>query len=164
MGSYMNVRHILFRLFVGCAISFMPINAAAESKYESHSAHRHHVSIFTGGTAVFDDDHTGLTYGVDYEYVLSPRFGIGAIVERAEGDVDATSVIALIDIHISERLVFQAGPGIEFENDDEIVIGRIGAYYEFHLSDNITISPSLGYDISEKADALVFGVLVGRKF
>lgn len=160
----MNLRKQL----IGCvclqAASLMPMTATADSEEHAHAAHRHHLSMFLGATTVSDDNHTGLTYGIDYEYVLSPRIGVGAIIERAEGEIDATSVIAILDIHVSERFVMQVGAGIEFEDDKQIAIGRVGAYYEFDLGDNIMLAPSLGYDISEEADAFVFGIMIGRKF
>ena len=125
--------------------------------------HRHHFSVLLGGTTVPEADHTGFTYGVDYEYVLNRRLGVGFIVERAEGEIDATSVFAIADLHVTHSLVLQFGPGIEFEGGEEVAVGRFGGYYEFEVGD-FTISPSVSYDLSEADDAVIFGVLFGKKF
>lgn len=154
----------LMAIALSTAVPCLVEAADLTEEMSTHQQHRHHVALFTGGTHVFSDNHTAVTYGIDYEYQLTPRIGVGALIERAEGAIDATSLIALVDIHITKRFVVQMGPGIEFEAGEEIAIGRIGAYYEFDLNEKITISPSVGYDISEEHDAIIFGLLIGKKF
>ncbi len=140
-----------------------PAGAAASEGEVHGDGHRHHVSLLIGGTTVPEADHTGVTYGIDYEYVLTHRFGVGVIVERAEGEIDATSVFAVTDIHLTPAFVLQLGPGVEFEGGEEIAVGRFGAYYEFDIGP-ITVAPTVSYDLSEKNDAVIYGILLGRKF
>ena len=168
LGAKSLRRTAFARLSIGllfCVVPVSPTLASDHTPTSSHhkGEHRHHLSFLIGGTSVLQASHTGFTYGIDYEYVLTSRLGVGLIVERAEGDVDATSLFAVADIHVTDALVVQVGPGIEFEGGEEIAVGRFGAYYEFDAGP-ITISPTVSYDVSEKDDAIIFGILIGRKF
>mgnify|MGYP006267357703 CR=1 FL=1 len=125
--------------------------------------HRHHVSGYVGGTTVRDLDHTGATLGIDYEYVLTPRTGVGVVAEYAAGGVDATSIFAVTDVHVTRALVVQVGPGVEFIDGDALAVGRVGAYVEFEFGE-FTLAPSLFYDVSEREDSLVYGLIAGRRF
>ena len=125
--------------------------------------HRHHLSAIIGGTHVASENHDGFTIGLDYEYALNSRLGAGLVIERAEGAINATSVFFVADIHLTDQFVFQVGPGIEFASGEETAVARIGAYYEFELGE-ITVSPTASYDLSEEEGAIVYGLLIGRKF
>ena len=50
---------------------------------------------------------------IDYEYKLSPLIGLGAVIEHAYGGLDATTLLAVADIHIYEGFTMQVGPGFE---------------------------------------------------
>jgi hypothetical protein len=137
--------------------------ASAQGRQEP--LRRHHVSVLLGGTSAPSENASGFTYGLDYEYRFTERFGLGGVVERAGGAIGATSLIALADLHITPRLVLQAGPGVVFENGERFAVGRVGAYYEFELG-RYTLAPALSYDITGRGrpNDVVFGVLLGRQF
>ena len=90
--------------------------------------------------------------------------GVGFVVERAFGEVDSTTLLAVADVHIVEGLIMQVGPGVEFIDDTKYAIGRIGLLYEFDLGNDFTSSPQFHYDVSKGEDAVVFGVALGRAF
>ncbi|MEM9309938.1 MAG: hypothetical protein AAGA34_00705 [Pseudomonadota bacterium] len=129
-----------------------------------HSERPHHLSILVAGTHIEAEDETAITLGVDYEYRVSEWLGLGFVAERAFGGIDSTSILAVADIHIWEGLAVQVGPGVEFVDEEERLIGRFGGLYEFELGKGFTLSPQLHYDLSEDQDAIVFGIAVGRAF
>ena len=135
----------------------------ADASETDHGEHKHHASVFLGGTTVFESDHSGFTIGIDYEYLLTEDFGVGIIAEHAIGEVDATSIFAALDWHMTEQIVLQLGTGVEIEDDEEFGVARLGAYYEFHIEET-TLAPTISYNFSDHNDSLVFGVLIGRKF
>ncbi|RZO64188.1 MAG: hypothetical protein EVA70_08580 [Parvularculaceae bacterium] len=138
--------------------------ANAQENLESEEESPHHVSVVLGGTHVASEDLTAFTVGIDYEYRVNRLLGLGFVVERAFGEIDATTVLAVADIHIWRGLAVQAGPGIEFVGNEEVAVGRIGTLYEVTLDSGYTISPQLHYDISAEEDSLVFGIAIGRVF
>lgn len=158
------------------AAAMMAAGASAQTEHrDRHGAHDeeggityhphspHHVSILLAGTRVRAEDHTGFTIGGDYEYRVNRRLGVGGVVEHAFGEVDATTVLAVADIHLWRGLAAQIGPGVEFLDDRAEAVGRIGALYEIDLGDRFTISPQLHYDITAE-DSIVFGMAFGRSF
>lgn len=130
----------------------------------SESEGAHHLSVISGATYVEEADETAYTLGIDYEYRASELLGIGFVAERAFGDVDATTLLAVADFHFTEGLAVQIGPGIEFAEGEEFAVGRAGVLYEFELGGGFTISPQAHYDLSELEDAFVFVIGFGRAF
>lgn len=130
----------------------------------AHAEHANHVSLLLGVTEFVDEGESGFTYGIDYEYALNPDLGLGFVIERADGDVDATSFFAVADIHVSEHLVLQVGPGFEWGEAEDVGAFRLGGYFEFEL-DALTVATTLSYDIADgEDDTVVLGFLVGFKF
>ena len=145
-------------------LALLPQSLAANEKKPAHEEHPHHLSLLTGATYVDEEGETAITFGVDYEYRVNELIGLGFVAEHAFGKVDATTLLAVADIHLSEGLAIQVGPGVEFAEDEEFFIGRLGALYEFELGEKLTFSPQLHYDFSEGPDAIVFAIAVGQLF
>ena len=124
----------------------------------------HHLSVIVGGTYVDAADVTEFTLGIDYEYRLTPLLGLGFVAEHAFGEIDATTLLAVADIHLVKGLAVQIGPGIEITPDEEFAIGRLGLLYEFEIGHDYTLSPQLHFDLSSGEDAVVFGLAFGRAF
>lgn len=125
---------------------------------------RHHLSAVIGGTHIPHEDETAFTLGIDYEYRLNQTLGLGFVAERAFGPVDATTMLAVADIHLGGGFAIQTGPGVEFVNDESFFVARLGALYELELGDDVTIAPQLHYDFSGHDDAIVFAIGIGRAF
>ena len=130
-----------------------------------HEAGPHHFSVLAGITD--NEEHTAFTLGIDYEYRLGRLLGIGAVLEQAFGDIDATTVLAVADLHVWRGLAVQTGPGVEFidhagETDEEFVY-RIGVLYEFEQG-AVTISPQLHLDLTSEGESVVLGVAFGFGF
>ena len=146
----------------------IPVSATdGETEGDNKPHKRNHISIITGVTHVPNEDETALTIGIDYERELTDNIGVGFVVEHALGELDATSIFAVMDIHIGKGFVIQAGPGLEFIDDETLNVGRVGLFYEIDLESSfgdLIVAPSFSYDISEEEDSLVFGLAFGTKF
>ena len=156
-----------FVLFVTLWMVF-PAMSHAQIDVEYDEEKPHHLSLVLGGTHINAADETEFTFGVDYEYRISTLIGVGAVVEHAVGDIDATTLLAVADIHLWRGLAMQIGPGVEFVDEGEetetFAIGRIGVLYEVEFGEGFTVSPQFHYDISSGEDAIVFGLSFGRAF
>ena len=137
---------------------------AEEPHWEEHP---HHISLLVAGTD--DDEETAFTLGVDYEYRVSEFLGLGAVLEYATEDIDATTALVVADLHIWRGLAIQTGPGVERidgddgNSDETEAIYRIGALYELEVG-RYTVSPQIHYDFSSGEDAVVFGLAFGFSF
>ena len=145
-------------------ITCLSFKAHAQIDVEFDEERRHHLSAVLGGTTLFDAEETAFTLGIDYEYRINELIGVGGVVEYAFGDIEATTLLAVADIHLWKGLAVQVGPGVEWINDETFAIGRVGLLYEVELEHHFTVSPQIHYDISEFEDSLVFGISIGRAF
>ena len=149
-------------LGLGLAFFFSATPVHAEDGHERQK--KNHASVFLGGTNIPDADHTAFTLGIDLEHELTHRFGVGLVFEHAFDPIDATSLYAVLDIHLGNGFVLQTGPGVEWVDDETYATGRVGLFYEFEVQEGLILAPSVSYDISEAEDSIVFGVSVGTKF
>ena len=121
------------------------------------------------------------TVGLDFQYWLNPKWGIALKSDleianyTVEGD-DAleteifreTPIIISIPIFYSpwdNELRFMAGPGIEFEENENFSILRLGVGYEFELGNDWGFSPEFIYDLKSgtiNSFTIAFGV--GKRF
>lgn len=160
---------VFMRCLVQVLISFLFVSSAFAEQAESgselkHAVHGpHHLSVLVADTHV-SGEGDNFTIGIDYEYRLSKLLGVGAVVERAFGELDATTVLAVADIHLQHGLIVQVGPGFERRHDENVFVARIGMLYEFEL-DNLTLSPQLHWDYHDgEANAIVAGLALGFSF
>ena len=132
---------------------------------EMHQGGSNHLAFVFAATDNTDD--TAGTFGLEYEYRLSTRYGIGGVLEYAGGNVDATTLLAVVDVHLWRGLALQTGPGIEFldeeEGSEEEFVYRFGMMYEFHRG-RATFAPQLHYDATPDKDSVVVGVAFGFSF
>ncbi|MEM1091243.1 MAG: hypothetical protein AAGI67_12740 [Pseudomonadota bacterium] len=154
---------------IGAVLGVVVAATAAGEEGGGHVPHYveygpHHLSLFTGVTDISGKD-TAFTLGLDYEYRLNDRLGIGTVVEEAFGEIDATTILAVADIHLGHgALIMQVGPGVEILDDKELFVARVGMLYEFERG-AYTISPQLHYDYHDGGkDALVLGLAFGMSF
>ena len=153
------------------ALSLQVTPAFAEAPHANahhRNDHPHHLSVFVGETEFEGDkDKSGFTLGIDYEYRVNDLIGLGTVAEYAYGDIDALTVLAVADIHITHRFIIQTGPGYEWVDNnskDNSWVYRVGALYEFNLG-RFTVSPQAHWDFHDATDdALVLGLAVGMAF
>lgn len=122
----------------------------------------HHISALLWAT--IDSEEEAATFGVDYEYRTSEFLGLGALVEYAGEELEATTLIAAADLHVTPHFVVQAGPGIEWTSEETDMVFRVGVLYEWLFEGGWTISPQVHYDFSTGEDAVITGLAIGRGF
>jgi len=120
----------------------------------------HVLGVFAG---ILDNGETDTVLGVEYEYKLNSKWGIGAVYEKASdahhGD-GITSKIAALYFHPIGDWRIGAGFGKEkiggahphTEN-----LTRLGVSYDFHIG-NMGIAPSLNFDRINGHTSKVYGV------
>ena len=151
--------------FVAAMLVIAVPSAAAAQEGEEEAEGPHHLSIIAGATIIDEEDgESAFTLGLDYEYRVSELLGLGVVAEHAFGPIESTTLLAVADIHVWEGLAIQTGPGIEFVDDEEAFVVRLGALYEFELGGGFTLSPQVHYDFSDAEDAVVLAVGFGRAF
>jgi len=154
-----------FLLMLGVFGLIAPANAQHEAEGKAtHIPHGpHHLSILLADTRI-DGEGNNSTLGIDYEYRVSPLIGLGAVIEHAYGGLDATTLLAVADIHIYEGFTMQVGPGFEHRKSENVFVARAGILYEFEY-ENFTMSPQLHWDFHQgEASAMVAGFAIGFSF
>lgn len=142
------------------------IDTESFSAHQSEHTRKQHLSVFLGDTRLLrpgESDYDAFTIGIDYEYRVNRRFGAGFVAEYAVDPLDATSVLAALDVHFYKGLVVQLGLGVEFIEGNSNELGRIGVLYEFEFG-HTTLSPQFHWDVTSAEDSLVFGIAIGRNF
>ncbi len=146
----------------------------------SHSEHHHHLAVVVAATSNLDKKHTDLTLGGDYHFRLSSRWAVGGFGEAVFAE--HTEYLFGVPFYFFPTGSFwlRAGPGVELETESEgshsrssdneghttrkaKFLFRFGAGYNFEVG-GLTISPSLDFDIVRNANALVWGVGIGKSF
>lgn len=144
------------------ATSCVAGHALEPSEHHDWRDEPHHISLLVGNT-VPDEESTAATIGVDYEYRVSDRTGLGGVVEYAGEDLDAITLLVVADIHLTPQFILQTGPGVEFVHSEQEAVIRLGALYEF-LMDGYTVSPQLHYDWTSAEDSVVLALAIGWGF
>ena len=143
---------------------------AAEQTHPTHEDsehyHRNNIGFFFGNT--YEDSHhgseNGLTVGFNYERRLSKLLGIGGFYEYAGGDFDKWSIGVPLFFHPYKAWRFQLAPGLEHRESDDEFLFRIGAAYDFQLSERWAIVPEANVEFVDSEEALVFGLTLGFGF
>ncbi|MEH6490299.1 hypothetical protein [Hyphomonas oceanitis] len=144
--------------------------AIAESGHEAESGHhadfKPHavVGVFVGATSF--EDSTEPTYGLEAEYRLTERVGLGAVIEHSPEDdhgYEANQLLFIANYHTDMGLRFLAGAGREYSHGHEVPVWRVGAAYDFHAGD-FHISPTVAMDYLEDKENAVFGIVFAKAF
>ena len=159
-------------VFVGALYLLItaPHLLAAEHDQASHPDAEHHqnnvAEFFVGNT--YEDTHhgseNGFTVGLTYERRLSSLWGVGGVYEYAAGDFDKWSISVPLFIHPYKGWRFQLAPGVEHKKSEDEFLLRIGAAYEFMLSDRWMLIPEIAVDVVDGDEAIVYGLAFGFGF
>ena len=105
----------------------------AEGEHQEHAEHgadkRNEIAAFIGGTRrlKFEDDETGLTFGLEYAREIVPRTAASLAVEWAGGEIERDWV-AMLKLGIkpfqnwAHPFYFYIGTGIEVASIDEVLV------------------------------------------
>ena len=136
-------------------------NTPANYPGEGEEDARNEIAIFLGLTT--NKDATAGTFGVDYQYRLSPPVGIGLVLDHAAGDIKSTLLAPGLFIHLL-KWEFVIAPGIEFVDSETLFVFRGGVEYEIKLP-YFSISPAINVDFERGGEiALVYGLSFGMEF
>ena len=153
-----------------CLAITTPHLLAAEHDQAAHpDAEHHHKNVaefFVGNT--HEDTHhgseNGFTVGLTYERRLSSLWGVGGVYEYAAGDFDKWSISVPLFIHPYKGWRFELAPGVEHKKSKDEFLLRIGAAYEFMLSDRWMLIPEIAVDVVDGDEAIVYGLAFGFGF
>lgn len=145
-----------------CALFCLPTLGHADSAHHFSHAPFHVSSIF--GDTYINGKGDNETIGIDLEYRVSEFTGLGMVIEHAFGELNATTVLAVADLHLHDGLIMQIGPGYEFIDSESILVSRVGFIYEFEF-EGFTVAPQLHWDWHDgHEDAVVAGIALGFGF
>lgn len=152
------------RLHLLLLTSILLAPGMAYSEGGHHLSHApFHISSLIADTRIHGDDNYQ-TLGIDIEYRISQLTGLGFVFEHAFGELDATTVLAVADIHIRNDFILQIGPGYEWVDDETVFVSRVGFIYEYTFG-GFTVAPQLHWDWHDgHEDAVVAGIALGFGF
>jgi len=166
-GGMKMRRFTVGALVVGLAVIPGPAVVAEDAgkdhaEHAEASHHRHLVSGFVGATHEHGED--AFTFGAEYIFDVVPeRIGVGGLVERAKGHLDADLALALVHYRPVGGLYLSGGAGIERKKGERETVGRIGVGYDFEFG-RWVVAPEINVDFIDREEAIVYGVAIGRKF
>ncbi len=92
-----------------------------------HGFHRHHVSVFGGGTYNIDVEETFGTVGADYVYrAAGGRWGFGIVGEVIFAEETEWLFGYPLYFYLTPELWLRAGPGVEFVQEEREQEGHDG--------------------------------------
>jgi hypothetical protein len=135
-------------------------HASAEPGHEGHEG-VNSLHVFLGETweRVDGADMTekGFTFGVEYFRQVAPRWAVGAVVERAGGDIRGTLLLAQVEFNLVGGLWLVTGPGVEFRDGHEEGHGEV----EHHGEASVVRAAHDIDQIMRERDTTVFVYRIG---
>ena len=159
-----------------CMLSLSSVAVAQEPAEAEHEeaeiAPPYNVAaVFLGNTN--EESENGFSLGLEYERRVSDLVGVGALVERAGGDIKSTIAMATLYVHPVGEFYVIVGLGAEFKDAREEhgeeeqatsgIMGRIGIGYELELG-RLVLVPQVNLDVFEREEALVVGAAFAYRF
>lgn len=139
-------------------VGLLTMSLASTAKAEHH----HHISLFAGATHAEEISYG--TYGLDYEYHLTPQWSLGVGYESIATDPSTTVATIFVAYHFDQNLKFIAGIGQESIDGESEGLQRLGIGYDFHFGE-FTLGPVVAYDFLENGHTGVeYGLAYGYGF
>jgi len=158
--------------------------SAQHSQPNKEKTHHPHwrISPFIGHTFVALDKggtHTPIaSWALDIEYWHNDKIGIGLhndleiesfIVEEQAGEFIERDFPIVVSLDVLFKpwkgLVLYAGPGMEFDSNENFRLIRLGVEYEFIINEHIDIAPTFFHDNRFNAfDTWTIALGVGWRF
>lgn len=144
---------------LSCALIATQSIRAQESEPEEYGYHRHVIAFFAGVAHQGARDN-GLALGIEYEYRLNDRFGIGTLAEHTFGDMDAWVYAVPFAYHQGPWKLY-AAPGLEDGEHGSESMLRLGGEYGFEVGE-WEIAPQIDVDLVDGEKTWVVGVTFGK--
>lgn len=157
-----NIR-ALFAFFGLISLSLaMPASAG---EYAKEKKPKWVVGTFLGYT---DSKYgTEETVGVEGFYKASDKIKVGVIWELlpdAGDGSDANLVLGAVSFNVTDNFRIIGGAGKDYHNGKEKAVWRTAAAYDFKVSENWLVSPTVAVDWFETTENKIAGVVIARKF
>jgi hypothetical protein len=119
---------------------------------------RRHIKGYFGWQT---DGATDFVLGAEFVWHQGRRFGLSGFTEAIFADDFRLAIGATAQLHLRNRLYFEAGPGFAFDGGSDF-FWRVGAGYELSLG--LTITPKLHLDFIDGETVLGYGLAIGRRW
>lgn len=124
--------------------------------------HDYHAAVFLGATSA--DSKTYATAGADLEKRISDSFGVGVIVDSLVESHGQTIAAAGLFYHPTDSLKLVLAPGVEYSHGTSQSVLRVGAGYDWHLDNGLSVGPVVNADMTDGHTASVYGISTGFSF
>lgn len=128
------------------------------------AGHRNHLAV-VGGFARHHGKNANYL-GLEYEYELNERWGIGGFYEQTFNgvDIEALGITGAYSPGAGWKLMGGIGSEGKLDNSERKWLARAGVGYRFHVGD-LTVTPLFTADwIEDNSTALYLGAAVGFGF
>lgn len=159
----MKIKPLTLGIALGTVLITSPVSA-------SSGEDQHFAGVFFGATSL--DSNTDFSYGLEYEYMFSKRWGVGAVYERTDNahQGDGTEVLlASAYIHPYQKFkLLRIGVGFGQEkiggsSSHTENISRVSISIDYHVA-GFYVVPTLAADFVDGDTATVFGVAFMKSF
>lgn len=121
-----------------------------------------HAAVFVGATSA--DSKTYATGGGDLEYKINEMFGVGVIIDALLEHHGQTIVAGGLFLHPTEHIKVLAAVGSEFSHGTSQTVTRVGAGYDWHLQNGMSLGPVVNADFVNNHTSYVYGLSAGFSF
>ena len=146
-------------------VVYVSILAVAQTAQSAEEFKPNTVGLFLGATDE-DGGSTEFTYGLEYGYKFTPRFGAGVVYERIDDGHDGDGVEVLVgSFYFSPAPGWRLGlgAGIEDIDGETETLYRFGIAYHFHVG-GFGVAPVVNLDEVDGKNPVVFGIALTRSF
>lgn len=161
----MNKSYLLYLLLM----IVWPLSLTGQIVHEGASegfSHHHHISLF-GGYSTNYKGETGPKIGVEYEYRISKRIGIGGTLDFKGNDFRLGSFSVGGTVYpFKFPLLFAVGAGAKVTQKKWGAFLRLLGSYDFPVGEHFTLGPIVMYDLYSTAtkDIMSYGLSLGYGF
>jgi hypothetical protein len=150
--------------FVVMNLFLLSLSSFANKSFASGDEQPKHILGGFIGTSMEERRDENFTFAIEYEYKFSPKWGLGAMVEHASGDLDF-NIVALPIAYRHRHWKFSIAPGIEKSkhHGSEHLI-RLGVEHTFLLDKHWEVSPKVNVDFVDGHKVLVLGLIISKAF
>lgn len=165
------------------AILFLMVTSFGFSQTNEEEHHKYRITtLLSHSYIVFENVNQVLavpTIGVDFEYWLSKKWGVGffsdveIITNELEPLIDGVRVSREFPVVLTldalwepiDKWEFVFGAGVELIENEAIKIVRGGVEYDLDIGNNWDIAPTFFYDYKPNGDdAVSIGIGIGKRF
>ena len=155
---------------------------SSSAEHDEHAEFKNELVLFLGAT-----DESGhpseFTWGLEYIYEISHRWGIGAFVDYAGGSLRNAAIGVPFVYNPGGQWFLMAAPGIEYHNgrgdsveghkaeahgetdeNEKYFLFRLGVSYSVPIGEHYSVLPAVYLDLVKGEEVWVYGLNFAYKF